>query len=238
MIPVSQGGQEEGTALESVEQASQYSSSEEKGSANADGSVNLGFRRRNEQSMTLLPEPVRQSQNSTPLPPSDLAAYRNAYTPQSMDSRESLTDNNRLAPLTSISALGDRQSSLSPASFLSPSRKRSFSPSDSEPPQNEVGQSSKRLSSIKSILNPMAGTHSPMSNSMEDAAESLRLLRSPASTLYSAPSPTSHSVGLTLPPLNDSEKLRAERRLALQLEAERMREMLAAKEKELAAFGE
>lgn len=240
VIPVSQEGLDEGAPLESVEQASQYSSSEEKGSTNADGSVNLGFRRRHDQRLTLLPEPIRQGQNSTPLTSSSshLAAYRNAYTPQSLDSRDSLTDNNRLAPLTSISGFGDRQSSLSPASFLSPSRKRSFSPSDSEPPQSESGQSSKRLSSIKSILNPLASAHGHMSNSMEDAAESLRLLRSPASTAYSAPSPGSHSVPSILPPLNDNEKIRAERRLALQLEAERMREMLAAKEKELAALGE
>ncbi|KAK9784618.1 hypothetical protein AB5N19_00467 [Seiridium cardinale] len=237
VIPISQG--EEGTPMESVEQTSQYSSSEEKGSTNPDGSVNLGFRRRNEQPMTLLPEPIRQGQNSTPLPSSsDLAAYHSTYTPQSMDNRDSLTDNNRLAPLTSISLLNERQSSLSPASFLSPSRKRSFSPADSEPPMGEGGQSSKRLSSIKSILNPTATAHSPISNPMEDAAESLRLLRSPASSVYSAPSPGSRSVALSLPPLNENEKAKAERRAALQQEAERMREMLAAKERELAALGD
>jgi GATA-binding protein, other eukaryote len=238
VIPVSQGGAEEGIPMESVEQTTPYSSSEERGSTNADGSVNLGFRRRNERPMALLPEPVRQSQGSTPMPSSDLAAYQTAFTPHSIESRDSLTDNNRLAPLTLISALSDRQSSLSPASFLSPSRKRSFSPTDSEPPQSEAGQSSKRLSSIKSILNPPAVVHSPVSNPMEDAAESLRLLRSPASTMYSAPSPGSQSVTPSLPPLHDGEKVKAERRAALQREAERMRELLAAKERELAALGD
>lgn len=239
VIPVSQGGSEEGTPMESVEQTVQYSSSEERGSTNADGSINLGFRRRNDHPMTLLPEPVRHSQTSTPMPSSDLAAYHNAVTPQSMDGREdSLTDNNRLAPLTSIAALSERQSSLSPASFLSPSRKRSFSPADSEPPQSEIGQSAKRLSSIKSILNPPASAHSPISNPMEDAAESLRLLRSPASTLYSAPSPIPQSAMPNLPPINESERDKADRRAALQQEAERMREILAAKEREIAALGE
>lgn len=238
VIPVSQAGSEEGTPMESVEQVVQYSSSEERGSTNADGSINLGFRRRNEHPMTILPEPIRQSQTSTPMPSSDLAAYHNAVTPQSLDNRDSLTDNNRLAPLTSIAALHDRPPSLSPASFLSPSRKRSFSPADSEPPQSEVGQSAKRLSSIKSILNPPPTAHSPISNPMEDAAESLRLLRSPASTMYSAPSPVPQHAVPSFSSINETEREKADRRAALRQEAERMREILAAKEREIAALGE
>ncbi|KAI0177820.1 hypothetical protein BJ166DRAFT_33039 [Pestalotiopsis sp. NC0098] len=238
VIPVSQAGSEEGTPMESVEQVVQYSSSEERGSTNADGSINLGFRRRNEHPMNILPEPIRQSQTSTPMPSSDLAAYHNAVTPQSLDSRDSLTDNNRLAPLTSIAALHDRPPSLSPASFLSPSRKRSFSPADSEPPQSEVGQSAKRLSSIKSILNPPPTAHSPLSNPMEDAAESLRLLRSPASTMYSAPSPIPQHAVPSFSSINETEREKADRRAALRQEAERMREILAAKEREIAALGE
>lgn len=238
VIPVSQAGSEEGTPIESVEQIVQYSSSEERGSTNADGSINLGFRRRNEHPMTILPEPIRQSQTSTPMPSSDLAAYHNAVTPQSLDSRDSLTDNNRLAPLTSIAALHDRPPSLSPASFLSPSRKRSFSPADSEPSQSEVGQSAKRLSSIKSILNPPPTAHSPISNPMEDAAESLRLLRSPASTMYSAPSPVPQHAVPSFSSINETGREKADRRTALRQEAERMREILAAKERELAALGE
>lgn len=244
MIPVAQGGQDDAAStIDSVEQASQYSESDERGSLNADGSVNLGLRRRAERSMALLPEPVLQSRGPTPLPSTDLTAYHQTHTPHSVDTWDSLSNDNRLAPLTSISVISERQSSLSPASFLSPSRKRSFSATDSDTPGEAGNDGPKRLSSIKSILNPTNSAHTPTSNPMEDAAESLRLLRSPMSTVYSATSPTANSAvsnHMITPPSSssaDMDRLRAERRAALQLEAERMREMLAAKEKELAALG-
>jgi GATA-binding protein len=240
VIPVTQGGQDEGAALEPADQQSQHSGSDvERGTLNPDGSMNLGLRRKPEQTRAILPEPIRQSQGSTPLPSSDLTAYHSTHTPQGMDLRDSLTDDNRLAPMNSISILSDRQSSLSPASFLSPSRKRSFSATDSEANQSESGHdSSKRLSSIKSILNPTGTAYSPISNPMEDAADSLRLLRSPASTMFSASSPGAYSVASSTMPSTqfEGDRLKSERRVALQQEAEKMREMLAAKERELAAL--
>ncbi|CAJ2513515.1 Uu.00g016340.m01.CDS01 [Anthostomella pinea] len=235
-------------ALDSVEQASIYAESDvERGTQNEDGSVNLGFRRKSDHPSTLLPKPVRSSQGSTPLPPStDLMAYHTtAHAPQSFYIRDSLTDDNRLAPLTSISAASNRQYSLSPASFLSPSRrKRSFSATDSDVPPNEFGQdNSKRLSSIKSILNNPATGSSGNYNASEDG-ESLRL-RSPVSLLMPAPSPSSFSITSSMLPsmhsretTAESERSKADRRAALHQEAERMREMLAAKERELAALGE
>jgi GATA-binding protein len=243
VIPVAQGGQDDGAAMESVEQQSQHSGSDvERGSLNDDGSVNLGLRRKQEQQRAILPQPVRQGQGSNSLPSSDLTAYHNTHTHQSVDLRSSLTDDNRLAPLTSISVMSDRQSSLSPASFLSPSRKRSFSTTGSDTPHTEPGHdSSKRLSSIKSILNPSGSGYNPMSNPMEDAAESLRLLRSPASTMASAASPGSYSVAsssVAYMQHSEGDKMKAEKRVALQQEAERIRAMLAAKERELAALEE
>ncbi|KAI1076784.1 hypothetical protein F5B20DRAFT_311220 [Whalleya microplaca] len=236
---------EDAMAIDSSPPASQFAELEmERGSINDDGSVNLGLRRTIEQPFTLLPEPVRSGQGSTPLHSSDLMAYHTAHAPQSHDIRDSLTDDNRLAPLTSISSLTDRQSSLSLASFLSPSRKRSFSGTESDFTPSESGHdSSKRLSSIKSLLNP---TSDPSANFhlADDASESFRL-RSPATTLMSAPSPGMYSITSSmLPSIHsrestvDSERSKADRRAALQREAERMREILAAKERELAALGD
>ncbi|KAH8912254.1 hypothetical protein BR93DRAFT_933297 [Coniochaeta sp. PMI_546] len=181
----------------------------EKGSTNADGSVNLGSKPKAEQAMSLVPEDVLQrTRQASPLRPgADLTQYHVA---------SSLTNENRLAPLTSIAATSDRQSSLSPASFLSPSRKRSFSSTDIEFPQNAEHDSSKRLSSIKSILNPAGG-----SGTAEDNRETPRSsLRSPV------PSPDKAT--------SESAAAKAEKRAALQREAEYMRALLAAKERELA----
>ncbi|KAK4187090.1 hypothetical protein QBC35DRAFT_248994 [Podospora australis] len=189
----------------------------ERGTMNSDGSVNLGLRRHQEPSLTLVPETLlRQNRQNSPPTSSDLAQYSSRHTHQNP---ESLTDENRLAPLASIHMTDDRQSSLSPASFLSPSRKRSFSAADMDHPAQQSDSSDpKRLSSIKSILNPTMEICES-----EDVIEQTRqLMLSPGSTVFRTPSP-----GL----LNDPK---AEKRAALAREAERMREMLAAKERELA----
>ncbi|KAI1339526.1 hypothetical protein F5Y15DRAFT_75700 [Xylariaceae sp. FL0016] len=250
VIPASQGDvaseatSEDAMAIDSVEQQSQCAESEmERGSMNDDGSINLGLRRRTDQPVNLLPAPMSSGQGSTPMPSSDLMAYHTAYTPHSMDARESLTDDNRLAPLTSIgAAMSDRQSSLSPASFLSPSRrKRSFSAAESDIPPSDASQdNSKRLSSIKSILNPA----NDVALNFDDGQDDLRF-RSSSTALILANSPSSFSsTPNMLPSLHsrettiESERSKADRRAMLQREAERMREMLAAKERELASLGE
>lgn len=126
----------------------------------------------------------------------------------------------------------ERQTSLTPSSFLSPTRKRSFSSSETDyanqASTNGDGNSgsgaaagsnsntqeavTKRLSSIKSILNSpaddddnviMSGMGGPYANHGSNDTE-------------------------------ESARVRAEKRMALQREAERMRQMLAAKERELA----
>ncbi|KAK8128216.1 GATA zinc finger [Apiospora sp. TS-2023a] len=246
VIPVTREDQDDESATYSPEHEFQKSRPDsERGTMNADGSVNLGLRRRTEHPLTLLPEPVRPSQISSQLPTSDLTAYHTmhtTHTPQSLNLRDSVIEDNRLAPLTSISVMKDRQSSLSPASFLSPSRKRSFSAAESELAFSDGGyEGSKRLSSINSILNPSRASQSPSLSAVEDAADSLRLLRSPTGTLVSAPSPGAYSSASTATNhahVMENERLKAEKRAALQLEAEKMRELLAAKERELAALEE
>lgn len=247
MIPANQGLEaDDAMTIDSVDQQSQYAESEmERGSMNDDGSINLGYRRRTEPLSTLLPEPIRSNQGSTPLQATDLTAYHTSNVHQHLDMRNSLTDDNRLAPLTSISVMSDRQSSISPASFLSPtrSRKRSFSTTDQELQSNEFNNdSAKRLSSIKSILNPAADLSSNF-NTGDNMAEISHFRGSPASSA-SAQSPGRYSgAANTLPSMfgrespSESEQSKAERRAALQQEAARMREMLAAKERELADLG-
>jgi GATA-binding protein, other eukaryote len=224
----------------------------ERGSVNPDGSVNLGFRRQEEEhSRTLVPETVlRQNRQHSPKT-GDLGQYQYGsfsnnrqldYHGNQRNAPESLSNENRLAPLTSLSVHDDRQSSLSPASFLSPSRKRSISNVDGDPAGLADAGDSKRLSSISSILNPAA------SRGGEDYQDTLiQPARSPGSTAASAPSPgalSSAGVAVTPPPftpaqlssreLSGDEKSKADKRAALAREAERIREMLVAKERELA----
>lgn len=202
----------------------------ERGSMNPDGSVNLGSKGRPGPPLTLVPEAVlRQNRQSSPLHSGDLTQYHSSPTSQPKYLPESLTNENRLAPLQSIGIPTDRKSSLSPASFLSPPRKRSFSSTDMEFPTPLDADNSKRLSSIKSILNS-AATRSASDDTSENR---LRPMRTSGGTSSGIPSPQSSSYDAG----NESDKVKAGRRMALQREAESMREMLAAKERELAELG-
>ncbi|KAH6996510.1 hypothetical protein BKA56DRAFT_609750 [Ilyonectria sp. MPI-CAGE-AT-0026] len=251
IIPVTQDEEME-DAMDSVETQNQSQEpTPERGTINDDGSINLGLRRRPEHPLTIEPHPVmRPNRRMSPLPStSDLAAYHQSNNMRNLPS--SLNDDNRLPPMTSMTAAADRQSSLSPASFLSPTRKRSFSTTEGEPFNlNEGGQeSTKRISSInlKSILNPANSTGSPSNTGpgSDDGDYSLPPIRSPGSTTASAPSPGAFSNRDPTPGAPpgsrdlsmESERLKSERRAALQREAERMREMLAAKERELQELG-
>jgi GATA-binding protein len=190
----------------------------EKGSTNPDGSVNLGFgtgvgsesRQESEQPMSLATENSGMLQQTRQTPPlqsiADLTPFHARNRPQPQAMPNSFSNENRLAPLTSIAAIGDRQPSLSPASFPSLSRKRSFSSVDRDLPQTSDPDSSKRLSSIQSLLNP-AGTS-------EESREMIR-------RNYPSPGNTA------------GEDAKAEKRAALQREAAAMRAQLAAKEREL-----
>ncbi|KAL2137381.1 hypothetical protein VTI74DRAFT_2 [Chaetomium olivicolor] len=246
VIPAPGGGQDsEGTPSERAESPpSEVEAPKEKGSVNPDGSVNLGLRRRPEAPMTLVPETVlRQNRQTSPLS-NDLGQYHSSHPTQQHHIPDSLTNENRLAPLTSIPMPHDRQMSLSPASFLSPSRKRSFSTTDME--QNQSDDPPKRLSSIKSILNPTATSPGP-----EELPErTQQIFMTPVSTAASTPSPGAYPTTVpaaTLQPAaphsqvgmrTDAERAKAERRAILEREREMMRELLAAKERELAELGE
>ncbi|KZL69264.1 gata zinc finger [Colletotrichum incanum] len=251
VIPSSFGGEWTEEMLEGSEtQSLAPEGSPERGTMNEDGSINLGFRRREDNTMAMLPDPnLRQNRQGSPLPSHDLAAYQSSSSRTSHPYPGSLNDDNRLAPITSLTAGGERQSSLSPASFLSPSRKRSLS-AEGNPPGDGGPDTSKRLSSIKSILNPTSADDSPAYHSgSDDAAE--HYARSAMSPAASAPSPGSysntHSTPLPSPGPSsqtsnpgyrpETERVKAEKRAALVREAERMREMLAAKERELAELG-
>ncbi|KAL7627680.1 GATA type transcriptional activator of nitrogen-regulated proteins [Parahypoxylon ruwenzoriense] len=245
VIPANQieGGLDDVMAVDSIEQQSRYAESEmERGSVNDDGSVNLGLRRKAEHPLTLLPDPTRSGPGSASMLSTDLMAYHTTSASQPVDIRDSLTDDNRLAPLTSISVTSDRQSSLSPASFLSPLRKRSFSGTESEYAPSESGYDNpKRLSSIKSLLN-LTSESSPNLRPPDNIPESLRL-RSPATTLISASCLSPHSTTLNVlsgiqsrESTAEDERTKVDRLAALQQETERMRELLAAKEREMAAL--
>ncbi|KAI1179438.1 hypothetical protein F4777DRAFT_575137 [Nemania sp. FL0916] len=248
VIPANQEGAadtEDMMVMDSVEQQSQYTESDlERGSLNDDGSVNLGLRRKTGHHIALLPEPMHSSHGSTPATRIDPMMYHASQTLQPLGSRDSINDDNRLPPFASI--MSDRRSSISPASFIDPSsRKRSFSATDSDIPSSEFNpENTKRLSSIKSILNPTSGSTMNFGSGADDAAEALRI-RSPASALISAPSPSGFSITSSMLPSMrsrettvESERSKADRRAALQQEAERMRALLAANERELAALGD
>jgi GATA-binding protein len=211
----------------------------ERGTMNDDGSVNLGLRRHAAHPVAIEPRPAAlHNRKSSPLSTaSDLAAYHH----QSLRPRhppQSLSDDNRLPPLASMHKGVDRESSISPASFLSPARKRSFSSADPDARSSDEGghENTKRLSSIKSLLNAPQ-----MGNAGHDRSDySLPPLRSPGGTAYSGMNLGSYSQRTATPSApessGESEQSRMHRRAALQREAERMREMLAAKERELLEF--
>ena len=226
----------------------------EKGTVNEDGSVNLGIRRRPVRPLTLVPEDeLRRNRQGSPLSSADLGQYHSSHISQHQHgAHESLTYENRLAPIHSLALPVDRQSSLSPASFLSPSRKRSISTMDNDSSTHHDNESHKRLSSIKSILNPLPSSEMHREASPADHLRMQQPSRSPAmSSLTPAPSPGSFSNstvigtptsapamrGSSRDPLGDGERIKAERRAALEREAEMMRELLAAKERELAELG-
>jgi hypothetical protein len=129
---------------------------------------------------------------------------------------------------------------MSPASFLSPRRKRSFSATDTETASNaDFGpESAKRISSIKSILNPAGSGGINHSGGADMDDYTLPPLRSAGGLLGPhikgvSPPAGSPKDGRGHAIQNESDQHKAERRLALQREADRMREMLAAKEREL-----
>jgi len=252
VVPAALGSQASGIDVgansigspESDGQSPRPETQDHRGSMNPDGSVNLGFKPRSEPSRNILPEPTTTiRQNGQQLLHNDLNAYishpHNNYHHQDTSS---LNADNKLPPMAAYPSPTQRPPSLSPNFLLSPSRKRSFSAAESDPtqlPPLQQDPNNKRLSSIKSILNP--------SQRAADESNLDPTLRTPAATtspgLRYAPSPSNGGTparDLHPPTTTDAERERArlERRAELQREAERMRQMLAAKERELAELAE
>lgn len=185
-----------------------------RGTMNPDGSVNLGFRGRG------LPAPIATSRPSNGQQTSDLTAYASGNQSHH-EHPDSLNNENRLPPMTSYPSPGHRRPSVSPNSFLSPStRKRSFSATDFEPQPSDPSSQPKRLSSIKSILNP--GFPDDNNSDIDPALRRNYYSNSPSNAPFDAA---------------EAERRKAERREMLQREADNMREALKAKERELAELG-
>lgn len=203
----------------------------QRGTMNPDGSMNLGFRSRNDQGRTLPELSAMRPQQHPSSNPTDYASH--TMPGSSRDPLDSLNNSNRLPPMTSYPS--PNRPSLSPNSFLSPSRKRSFASLDQQQqkqlshPDSASGQNQKRLSSIKSILNPGY-------TDLEASGGRLSPYHAPSPGLtVNYPASPSHS-GMGGP--SDQERAKLERREMLQREAEHMREALKAKEQELQELGD
>ncbi|KAI9051685.1 hypothetical protein LZ554_004727 [Drepanopeziza brunnea f. sp. 'monogermtubi'] len=229
VVPASQGAQASGadaTAPTGSPESDIPSPAEEapRGSINADGSVNLGLRLRDAPGRSLLPEPVpsgRGGQNGIP----DVTAYL-SLNPLQHDHSDSVYNENRLPPMTSYPPPAHHRPSVSPNSnsFHPLSLKRSFSTAEMEQlaPMDDANASAQpqRLSSIKSILNP---GFEEGEREMRNRGDS----RSPSLGYGNGIGSGSGSGS------EHEERKKVERREMLQREAERMREALKAKEREL-----
>lgn len=208
-----------------------------RGSLNSDGSVSLGFRRRVEPSRNLpeLASTLRgqsgHPQQQQQMPANNLAPYASS-NPQHAHQQHahdpsSLNPDNRLPPMAAYPSPSHRPSSLSPNFLLTPSRKRSFSATVENEAQAQAQAASEqnnptRLSSIKSILNP-----AQQARGEEDLDPSLRTQQRSPGQAYAPVAPMAA----------EQERAKGERREMLQREAERMREELRAKERELEELG-
>lgn len=195
-----------------------------RGSTNQDGSVSLGFRRPVQEKAVFLSS-MRIQNNPPQLP--DLTAYASNGHQHHHEHHnqhehpDSLSNDNRLPPIASYPPEAPQRPSLSPNSFLSPSRKRSFSATEMEPRPGptENGGQAQRLSSIKSILNPKITNEQAIDPSLRSESSNGAAARPSGSD-------------------QEKERRKTERKEALQREAERMREELRAVERDLAELAE
>jgi GATA-binding protein, other eukaryote len=218
---------------------------DQRGTMNPDGSINLGFRPRTEvhRLLEISTAPRYDSQQQA----SALDSASQASNQPNQQRDPSLIPNeNTLPPMTSYPSPKPRPPSLSP-NFLSPNRKRSFSATDEDSAPSLAPESNtKRLSSIKSILNPTQQSD----GDNESIDPSLRQTRSPETSYSSVPSLSSlanNTAGTkeaTVGQVNarettkEIERAKMERREKLRREAEKIREALRAKEKELEELNE
>lgn len=223
--------------LDSTEAATATSApAAERGRINPDGSISLGIRPRNQQ-VRMLPTPsVMRNQNM----PTTSSPY--LVGTSTMDPLDSLNNNNRLPPMTtSYPSPAHTHSSLSPNTFLSPSRKRSFASVDQpqyaqqialpriqSAPINQLGPSSGvtggRLNNIESILNPPGHSDAGAVRRREAVNDTT------SQATIGAANTVATSTGQDVAKLDRREQLKREREL--------MRQALEANERELEELGD
>jgi GATA-binding protein, other eukaryote len=218
---------------------------DQRGTVNPDGSINLGFRPRTEfHRLSELTAAPRYDSRRQTLPMDSASKAPNL--PNHQQDPSLIHNENTLPPMTSYPSPKPRPPSLSP-NFLSLNRKRSFESAGADSAPASVPESNtKRLSSIKSILNP---TLQP-SGDNETIDPNLRAARSPETRYSSLPSPSSFANSPSgswdtqsgqsgaRDTTSNTERAKMERRAELRREAERMREALRAKERELEELNE
>ncbi|KAH0545564.1 hypothetical protein FGG08_000395 [Glutinoglossum americanum] len=232
-----------------------YTGSAEAGRTNPDGSVNLEVRQQDvdiSSNRQILPEPpkLQPQQRVYHPPPVDFTGYTAAPLSTAPPQQQQINS----APLPPISYPSPTQRHLSISPHPSnASRKRSYSTSESEV-QDGSGEhmldpaKSSRLSSIKSILNPtqqasdnmpiepslLTGDHGVLSTASNSSIRSgIGASDSAVPHLINA-SPVGGSSSGSVGGNEDNRRRATEKRAELQREAEKIRQMLAAKERELA----
>ncbi|KAI9821761.1 MAG: putative electron transfer flavoprotein subunit [Pycnora praestabilis] len=198
-------------------------SRDQRGSLNPDGSINLGFRRRESGHVQNTPEiadpHTHFEQRTSHPPPLDFTGYPSESAHQ-LQHQHSHSHSNGGPP--NYPSPTQRHSSMSPHPSSSTNRKRSFSVADSDAQERNADPAkSNRLSSITSILNPSQQSYDdfPIEPSL------LAMSRQP---------PPDENIRLGA----NEDEAHLNRRAKLQRDVEYMRKMLAAKEREIAELND
>ena len=205
------------------------------GNINPDGSVNLGFRSRGREGN------LSNHHRGYEPPPIDFTGYQVDRSP----SQANYSQEQQHVSASTVHA-GSRQVSGStqlpmPVSSSPPrsTRKRSFSIAEGDSTRDHHAESarSNRLGSISSILNPAQQTgpgNVPIDPSL--TAIDRDNYQQPHQQPHQQPQPSSGDRSRPAAVDDPGGKEKSDRRAQLQREAEQMREMLKAKERELAEF--
>lgn len=206
---------------------------DQRGSINPDGSINLGSRQR--ESTSNFHTPYQQNPHHHP-PPVDFTGYHISPSHSKEDHNQPL--NGAPVPPMTYPSPSQHHTSLSPHLPTS-KRKRSFSATQEGPSTALDSPDTNRLGSISSILNPTQHQENEQQRQGFSASAEDMPIEPSLLAMSTAPPPIPDGT-LGLSTLNGSgveEKEKMERRAQLRVEAEAMREMLRAKERELAELG-
>ncbi|KAI9772529.1 MAG: putative electron transfer flavoprotein subunit [Geoglossum simile] len=228
------------------QQARHYISNTEPSRINPDGSVNMEARQQEvdgSSNRQILPEPSQfqsQQQRVYHPPPVDFTSYAATSLPTPQN-QQHMSDST--LPPISYPSPTQRHLSISPRPN-SGGRKRSFSTSESEIQEGSENMSDpnkpNRLSSIKSILNPTQHVTDdiPIEPSLlgrNNSIPSVTSKGSISSGTGESDIAASHFIAPNITGGNEDNRRRTtEKRAELRRETERIRQMLEAKERELA----